>query len=69
MVGALSFPRLRQRDELLDRDLFSTRSRIEPGRRDQRRRIGAERAQALAQHLSSLTESGLRYRFERRSIA
>ena len=43
--------------------------RLDPGAREQRQRIGAERFQALAQHLAALAEGGLGDALERAAVA
>ena len=56
--------RARKRDETLDRNVLGARGRIEAGRAEQRRRVGAERFEALAQHLAALAEGGLGHALE-----
>ena len=51
--------RARERDEALDRNVLGARGRLDAGRGEQRQRIGAERFQALAQHLAALAEGRL----------
>ena len=61
--------RARERDEALDRNLLGARGRVDAGGREQRQRIGAERFQALAQHLAALAEGGLGDALERAAVA
>ena len=58
-MSAVGGQRPRQRDKSRDRNVFGARGRVKAGRREQRRHIGAERAQALAEHFASLAERGL----------
>ena len=63
-MSAVGGQRPRQRDKSLNRNVFGARGRVKAGRREQRRHIGAERAQALAEHFASLAECGLGYVLE-----
>ena len=61
--------RPRESDKTLDRNFLGARGRLDAGGGEQRQRIGAERSQALPQHLAALAERRLGHAFEQAAVA